>query len=122
MLPRRNVALGGRGRPTPCHGPRPRHRPDRALPKHVLYPHRPVYVGCPPTPAVRRVPVAVPPRVVALCGVQGWHWDWVRDVRELVLCAGRQCRRAAAVARAGAAGDAAGQADGGAAARGVRGV
>jgi hypothetical protein len=25
------------------------------------------------------------PRVVALFGVQGWRWDWVREVRELVF-------------------------------------
>lgn len=25
------------------------------------------------------------PRVVAIFGVQGWRWDWVRDVRELVF-------------------------------------
>jgi len=25
------------------------------------------------------------PRVVAIFGVQGWRWDWVREVRELVL-------------------------------------
>jgi len=25
------------------------------------------------------------PRVVAIFGVQGWHWDWVREVRELVF-------------------------------------
>ena len=24
-------------------------------------------------------------RVVAIFGVQGWRWDWVRDVRELVF-------------------------------------
>jgi hypothetical protein len=41
------------------------------------------------------------PRVVALFGVQGWRWDWVRDVRELVLAldadaAGQQQWRALA--------------------------
>ena len=25
------------------------------------------------------------PRVVAIFGVQGWRWDWVRDIRELVF-------------------------------------
>ena len=25
------------------------------------------------------------PRVVAIFGVQGWRWDWVREVRELVF-------------------------------------
>ena len=25
------------------------------------------------------------PRVVAILGVQGWRWDWVREVRELVF-------------------------------------
>ena len=25
------------------------------------------------------------PRVVASFGVQGWRWNWARDVRELVL-------------------------------------
>ena len=25
------------------------------------------------------------PRVVAIFGVHGWRWDWVREVRELVL-------------------------------------
>jgi hypothetical protein len=25
------------------------------------------------------------PRVVAIFGVQGWHWDWVRDIRKLVF-------------------------------------
>ena len=25
------------------------------------------------------------PRVVAICGVQGWRWDWARDVRALGL-------------------------------------
>ncbi|MBI3280371.1 MAG: toprim domain-containing protein [Acidobacteria bacterium] len=25
------------------------------------------------------------PRVVAIFGVQGWRWDWARDVRELVF-------------------------------------
>ena len=25
------------------------------------------------------------PRVVAIFGVQGWRWDWVREVRELVI-------------------------------------
>jgi len=25
------------------------------------------------------------PRVVASFGVQGWRWDWVREVRELVF-------------------------------------
>jgi DNA primase len=25
------------------------------------------------------------PRVVAIFGVQGWHWDWAREVRELVF-------------------------------------
>ena len=29
--------------------------------------------------------VAGVPRVVALFGVQGWRWDWVREVRELVF-------------------------------------
>ena len=24
-------------------------------------------------------------RVVAIFGVQGWRWDWVREVRELVF-------------------------------------
>jgi DNA primase len=24
-------------------------------------------------------------RVIAICGVQGWRWDWVREVRELVF-------------------------------------
>src|SRR5919108_5225548 len=41
------------------------------------------------------------PRVVALFGVQGWRWDWVRKVRELVFAldtdaAGQQQRRALA--------------------------
>jgi hypothetical protein len=25
------------------------------------------------------------PRVVAICGLQGWRWDWVREVRTLVF-------------------------------------
>jgi len=25
------------------------------------------------------------PRVVAIFGVQGWRWDWVREIRELVF-------------------------------------
>ena len=25
------------------------------------------------------------PRVMAIFGVQGWRWDWARDVRELVF-------------------------------------
>jgi DNA primase len=25
------------------------------------------------------------PRVVAIFGVQGWWWDWVREVRELIF-------------------------------------
>jgi DNA primase len=29
--------------------------------------------------------VAGVPRVVAIFGVQGWRWDWVREVRELVF-------------------------------------
>jgi len=29
--------------------------------------------------------VAGIPHVVAIYGVQGWRWDWVRDVRELVF-------------------------------------
>jgi len=38
------------------------------------------------------------PRVVAIFGVQGWRWDWVREVRELVFAldadtAGQQQRR-----------------------------
>jgi len=57
------------------------------------------------------------PRVVALCGGQGWHWGWTREVRELVLAHDRRCRRAAAVAPAGPPGSAAGQAGGRAAAR-----
>jgi hypothetical protein len=41
------------------------------------------------------------PRVVALFGVQGWRWDWVREVRELVFAldadaAGQQQWRALA--------------------------
>jgi len=41
------------------------------------------------------------PRVVAIFGVQGWRWDWVRDVRELVFAldadaAGQQQWRALA--------------------------
>jgi hypothetical protein len=41
------------------------------------------------------------PRVVALFGVQGWRWEWVRNVRELVLAldadaAGQQQWRALA--------------------------
>src|SRR5881397_561134 len=40
------------------------------------------------------------PRVVALFGVQGWRWDWVREVRELVFAldadaAGQQWRQLA---------------------------
>jgi hypothetical protein len=31
----------------------------------------------------RRAAVGV--RVVVIFGVQGWHWDWVREVRELVF-------------------------------------
>jgi hypothetical protein len=46
------------------------------------------------------------PPVVALCGVQGWPWDWVREVRELVFALdadaagqqqGRQLARQAAL-------------------------
>jgi hypothetical protein len=41
------------------------------------------------------------PRVVAILGVQGWRWDWVREVRELVFAldadaAGQQQWRALA--------------------------
>jgi hypothetical protein len=41
------------------------------------------------------------PRVVAIFGVQGWRWDWARDIRELVLAldadaAGQQQWRALA--------------------------
>jgi len=40
------------------------------------------------------------PRVVAIFGVQGWHWAWARDVRALVCALSAGCRRAAAVAPA----------------------
>ena len=41
------------------------------------------------------------PRVAAIFGVQGWRWDWVRDIRELVFAldadtAGQQQWRALA--------------------------
>jgi len=41
------------------------------------------------------------PRVVALCGVQGWRWAWAREVRKLVFAldadaAGQQQWRALA--------------------------
>ena len=41
------------------------------------------------------------PRVVAIFGVHGWRWDWVREVRELVFAldadtAGQQQWRALA--------------------------
>ena len=48
------------------------------------------------------------PRVVAIFGVQGWRWDWVRDIRELVFAldadtAGQQqWRRSPGRARSGA--------------------
>ncbi len=53
------------------------------------------------------------PHVVAIFGVQGWRWDWVRGVRA-GLRPGRRCRWAAAVAVARPPGGAAGEAGGGA--------
>src|SRR5882762_1021493 len=61
-------------------------------------------------------------RVVAIFGVQGWRWDWAREVRELVFALDRRCRRAAAVAPARPPGGAAGEAGGGAGAGGVWGA
>jgi DNA primase len=29
------------------------------------------------------------PPTVAIYGVDGWRWEWARDVRQLVLCNGR---------------------------------
>ena len=54
-------------------------------------------------------------RVVAIFGVQGWRWDWAREVRALVFALDADVSRTAAVAPARPPGCAAGEARGGAA-------
>jgi hypothetical protein len=77
-----------------------RHQPSQAVsetripqekPRHAPYVHTavlqagagPLWVckGACDVLALRTVGV---PRVVAIFGVQGWRWDWMREVRELV--------------------------------------
>ncbi len=61
-------------------------------------------------------------RVVAIFGVQGWRWEWVREVHELVFALDADTAGPAAVAPARPRSSAAGQARRRAAARGVRGL
>src|SRR5438445_13387223 len=78
-----------------------RHQPSQAVsetrmppaqPRHAPYVHpAALQVGagslwvCEGTCDVLALRAAGVPRVVAIFGVQGWRWDWVREVCELVF-------------------------------------